>query len=206
MNPMSAVRLSSAVVIVAWITCGCGPSRPTRLSAPALDITAIVAGIMQADVDGDGKLGDRELASVPAFVDARSALDSDGDGALSKAEIESWLTRVRASRIAVTSVATVVRHKGRPVVNAVVKFVPVASMAGVAAAEGVTDATGQAQITVPGSRYPGVNCGVYRVEITGTGSDGRPLPARYNSASTLGAAVGGELPADGMLVFTLDRG
>lgn len=171
-----------------------------------MDVQAVVAGIMKADADGDGKLEAGELAGAPAFADALPVLDTDGDKALSTKELESWLDGVRASRIAVNSAAVVVRQKGRPVVGATVRFIPESFMAGAAAeAQGVTDATGQAQVTIPGSRYPGVNCGVYRVEITGAGNDGRPLVAKYNSATTLGAAVGGGLPPDGVFTFVLDR-
>lgn len=197
--------LAAGCLVVALAAWGCGPSRPARLEAPELDVEAVVAGIMQADADGDGKLASGELAKAPAFRDALAALDVDGDKALSRAELESWLAGIKASRIAVTSAVVVVRHKGRAVAGATVKFVPEAFMSGAAtAAEGTTDAAGQAQMTIPGSRYPGVNCGVYRVEITGPGSDGKPIPAKYNSSSTLGAAVGGGLPAEGVFAFSLD--
>jgi hypothetical protein len=59
-------------------------------------------------------------------------------------------------------------------------------------------------VTIPGGEYPGVNCGLYRVEITGKGNDGKPLAAKYNSQSALGVAVGGMLPENGMAVFELN--
>jgi hypothetical protein len=85
-----------------------------------------------------------------------------------------------------------------------VKLVPESCMgAGMKVAEGTTDADGIAQVTIPASQHSGVNCGMYRVEIVGNGNDGRPLPERYNSASTLGVAVGGALPEQGTAVFDL---
>ena len=61
-----------------------------------------------------------------------------------------------------------------------------------------------ATATIPSGTYMGVNCGLYRVEITGQGNDGKPLPAKYNAASTLGAAVGGRLPENGVATFVLE--
>jgi hypothetical protein len=71
-------------------------------------------------------------------------------------------------------------------------------------AEGTTDASGGVSPSIPGSRYPGVNCGVYRVEITGSLPGGKPIPAKYNAATTLGLAVGNGLPFESPVVFRLD--
>jgi hypothetical protein len=111
---------------------------------PGLDVSAVAAGIMQADTNGDGEMDAGELAKAPAFVAAVGLLDRDGDKALSWAELESWLSDIRSSKVAIHSAAVMVKHKGRP------------------------------------------------------------LAARYNASSTLGAAVGGELPADGVFVFAID--
>lgn len=203
-SPLAACLLATCL-LAACLAGGCGPSKPARLVPPALDAAAVTAGIMQADANGDGILDAGELARAPAFLEAVPQLDRDGDKSLSRAEIESWVADVRGSQVAITSAAVVVKHKGRPLAGAGVKFVPEAYMGtAVAAAEGTTDAAGQAQISIPGGRFPGVNCGVYRVEITGKGPDGRPLAAKYNTSTTLGAAVGGPLPRGGVLVFALE--
>jgi hypothetical protein len=203
---MRATRVSPACCLVAALAAwGCGPLRPARLVPPALDVATIAAGIMQADANGDDELDAGELAKAPAFVAAVGVLDRDGDKALSRAELKSWLSDIRSSKVAIHSAAVVVKHKGRPLAEAAVKFVPEPFMGAAAApAGGTTDAAGQAGITIPGSRYPGINCGVYRIEISGSGNDGRPLASRYNASSTLGAAVGGELPVDGVFLFTLE--
>jgi len=57
-------------------------------------------------------------------------------------------------------------------------------------AEGRTDEYGYVSPSIPGSLSPGVRFGIYRVEITGKGVDGRPIPAKYNVESTLGFTVG----------------
>lgn len=200
----SASEFGLVVLVVALA--GCGPSRPSRITPPGLDAATVTAAVMaQADTDGDGRLTKQELAQVPALVASLAALDADADGQLSAAELRAWLEEVKASRVAITSLSASVTHKGKPLAGAAIRLVPESFMGGgMQAATGVTEAGGDASLTIPDSPYPGVNCGLYRVEITGTGHDGKPLPARYNSESTLGLAVGGRLPENGMAFFALD--
>jgi hypothetical protein len=180
--------------ILVTATVGCGPGRPARIVAPALDPAAVA----DAAAAGDG------LDTLPALAESRGTLDTDGDARVSRDELAAWLEQVRDSKVAITSVAVQVTHKGRPLAAAQVKLVPEACMGGgIKEAGGTTDESGVALVTIPGSEYPGVNCGLYRVEISGTGNDGKALPAQYNTASTLGVAVGGMLPENGMASFDL---
>jgi hypothetical protein len=185
---------------------GCGPARPARVVAPPLDVAAISAGLLaKGDANRNGRIEAAELGRVPALAEGLAIVDTDGDKAISAAEITGWLDRVVESKVAVTSVPISVKHKGKPVAGAVVKFIPEPFMgSSCKPAEGTTDKHGQANITIPGAQFPGVNCGVYRVEITGKGSDGKPLPAKYNTETTLGIAVGALLPQTGMPTFTLE--
>jgi len=126
-------------------------------------------------------------------------------GSLSAAEITAWLDAIKASRVAITSLALQVTQKGKPLADLMVKLVPEACMGKeTKAAAGRTNASGSATVSITGGPYPGVHCGIYRAEITGTGSDGKPLPSRYNSETVLGVAVGGLLPENGTVVFDLD--
>ena len=178
------------------VAAGCGPSRPKRIVPPALDPEAVtVAVLAKADADGNGTVSKSELAAVPALIAAVTEVDVDRDGGISRDELRQWLDRVKESRIAITSFAGEVRHQRRPLANAQVKLVPESFMgAETKSAEGTTDADGRFTATIPNSVYPGVNCGLYRVEISGQGNDGKPLPGKYNSQTTLGTAVGGSLP------------
>lgn len=183
---------SIAILLVAAAASGCGPSRPARIPAPPLDPAAVAAAA------GD-------LDKLPAIAFGRIVLDTDKDKKVSQAELVKWLEEVRDSRVAITSVAFQVSHKGKPLSGAEIRLVPEACMAGgIKEASGKTDQAGMSMVTIPGSEYPGVNCGLYRVEITGKGNDGKPLAAKYNSQSTLGVAVGGMLPENGMAVFELN--
>lgn len=203
-----SVRLSLLVVLLGFAVgaAGCGSPRSGSVTPPALDAAAVTAAVMkQADTDGNGQLSGKELERVPALAASLSALDTDHDDKLAAAELRAWLDNVRGDQVALTPLSVSVTHKGRLLDKAEVRLVPEPFMGGrVAAAEGLTDSTGTAVLKIPASGYPGVHCGLYRVEITGTGNDGKPLPARFNAESTLGATVGAGVPEYGMASFTLD--
>ena len=208
---MGVVRLiRSAPLIPAGLmlaaTAGCGSFVPKRLVPPTVEPRAVLAAIMKtADEDTNGSVERHEIVRIPGLASAREFLDTDSSGSLSAAEIKSWLDAVKDSRVAIVSLTVGVHQKGKPLADVSVRLVPEPCMGnGPTIAEGRTDATGNATVSIPGSRYAGVNCGIYRVEIAGTGADGMPLPARYNSASELGAAVGGPLPRGGAVMFNLE--
>jgi hypothetical protein len=144
-----------------------------------------------ADANGDGALNAQEMKKVPGLIPSRPALDADADGKLTAAEIEAWLTRIATSRVAITPGSFTVMWGGRPLPNASVKLVPEPFMgAGMRSAEGVTDAAGIVNPKMAGQSYHGVNPGLYRVEVVGAAPDGNPLPAKFNTASTLGMGFG----------------
>lgn len=188
------------------VSVGCGPPRRPRVPAPPVDPEGISRAVVQvADADTDGLLTAAELGRVPGLVPAIAVWDADGDQRLSAAELTAWLAGIHNSRIAITSLSVVVTRQGKPVGGAVVRIVPEPFMSSeVKAAEGTTDADGIACPSIPGGRYPGVNCGVYRVEITGSLPDGKPIPAKYNAATTLGLALGNGLPAETPVTFAID--
>jgi hypothetical protein len=190
----SGLSLPSSVLLLLATAAGCGPSRPARIPAPPLDPAAVAAAASSGD-----------LNKLPAIAAGRVVLDTDKDKKVSQGELLKWLEEVRDSKVAITSIAVQVSHKGKPLSGAEIRLVPEACMAGgIKEASGKTDQSGMSMVTIPGSEYPGVNCGLYRVEITGNGNDGRPLAAKYNAQSTLGVAVGGMLPENGMAIFELN--
>lgn len=196
----------SATLLVLLGAAGCGPSRPARIVPPALDPEAVTTAVLsRADADSDGIVEEAELAAVPALVGAVEDMDADHDGGISKAELRRWFDRLHTSRIAITSFAGNVRHLQRPLANVTVKLTPEPFMGqDMKAAEGTTDADGRFSATIPGSKYPGINCGLYRVEITGQGNDGKPVAAKYNAQSILGAAVSGQSSNAGVANFVLE--
>jgi hypothetical protein len=204
---LSCVRSRTALIAA---VCGLGisgcSSRPARLTPPAISPATMAAALIQpGDSDGDGMLAGDELTAVPVLASLLGQFDADGDGRLAKAELETWLETIRDSRVAVTSFTAIVRQGGTPLSGAQFTIDPLPPFAAtIKAAEGLTDDRGRTSPAIPGAAYPGVNCGIYTVRIEGSAANGRPLPAKYNTESTLGIAVGAGLPPDGAAVFELD--
>jgi len=184
---------------------GCS-DRPARVPAPQINPAAIVEAIFsQADADGDGSLRATEQQTIPAIAAGASRLDTDGDGGVAREELRAWLEAVLDSRVAITPLQIIMAHRSRPLAGVKVRIVPEPFMGGeVKAAEGTTDADGAAAMTIPDAQYAGVNCGLYRVEITGTGNDGKPLPAAVDARSPLGVAVGAGIPEAGFVQLVVD--
>lgn len=188
----SRVFAAGTAVVLAQVI-GCGSGMPARVVAPDLRPQEVAADILQtADANKDGCLTGPELAQVPGVKALRVALDLDGDHRVCADEIEAWIARIVESKVAVGSGVFWLRQGGLPLANVHVKLVPDPAMAGrIQAAEGMSDVDGRVDPTIPGSKYHGVNFGLYRVEVTGIGLDGNPLPAKYNTSTTLGIGFGG---------------
>lgn len=194
------------VVAAALVVSGCGLGQPKRLAAPALDSASVTRSIMEvADANGDGLLSIEELGHVPGLKTIAGSLDQDKDGTLRAAEIENWLAGIKASRVAIGPGSFTVTRGGEPLANVTVTLIPDPVMGeGMSAAEGVTDDQGRVNPSIPGSLRRGVNYGLYRVQLTGRGADGESLPPKYNTATELGIAIGGDVPGDVTLVLSLD--
>jgi len=184
-----------AAVLATLAVTGCGP-RWAEWQVPAVfDVGAVTRAVMDtADADGDGLLDPVEFAALPALEGMVSVLDTDGDRRLSTAEIEAWLERVRRESVAACEAPMLVTHQGAPLADALVKLVPEPCMAAATEpAEGRTEATGLVFLNTPTRQTPGVRP-----------ADGKPLPAKYNSATTLGYALGGGLPSTRTPLYALD--
>ncbi len=203
-----AARIGSGLFILAVLMgiAGCGLGQPKRLVAPALDPAMVTANIMKvADTNGDGRLDGKELQQVPGLMTVVAALDMDKDGTLTATEIEAWLAEIKESRVAIGSGCFTVTHGKQPLPNVTVKLIPDPIMGGgMKAAEGVTDEQGIVNPSIPGSPRRGVNYGLYRVQLTGRDSRGEPLPPKYNTASELGIAIGGNIPGYFTLMLSPD--
>jgi hypothetical protein len=183
---------------IGWVVigaAGCWGGRPARVAAPPVDPAAVQAAVFAAaDADGDGRLVGAELKTIPAIFAARAGLDADRDGAVAAVELTQWLDAVRRSKVAIHRLELLVRRSGRPLAGMVVRLVPEAGMGGfIKPAEGMTDADGIAQMTIPGSPHTGVNCGLYRVAVGGEAASG----------TALGIAIGAGLPEEEPVVLDL---
>lgn len=185
---------------------GCGSGQAPRVIPPPLDPSAITTAVFaSADADRDGALAGDELQVVAAISTLLDATDANRDRRLTIDELRSWLEAVTDTRVAITSCTCRITQRGRPLKGVKVRLVPCSFMSQkTMPAEGITDAGGLTRPTIVDSPYRGVHCGLYRVELEGVGVDGKPLPARYNAATTLGLAIGGTLPEDGRALFALE--
>lgn len=206
MSPLRLVTgsLLTSSFLAAFV--GCHSRQPARLVASSFSAEQAVTAILaRADVNADGGIDAGEASRVPALKQATADLDGDGDKRLSREELLRWLEEIKQSRVAINPLGLTVIHRGKPLGDALVRLVPEDLLgSGVLPATGNTDASGLVRPAIAGSRFAGVNCGLYRIEISGQGNDGRPLPARFNTATTLGLAVGGQVPRTGVVTITLD--
>lgn len=186
----------ACLFVVALATlAGCGRG-PSRVAAPTWDPEGAASrAIEMYDKDGDSKLSDEELADVPGLKYCAKLLDSpqdkgDGDGLLSREEISRRIQLYRDSRTAWTQFNCRVSLGGRPAVGAQVKLVPEPFLGEgiIVPATGIVREDGSAMLDggAEGIRMPVVRIGMYRVEIT---SDRLKIPAKYNTATTLGVEV-----------------
>jgi hypothetical protein len=171
---------------------------PQRIAAPKIDRKMAAAEAMRLfDKDGDGKLSGEELDKCPGLKAAINEVAPNGNGEITAADIMARIKAWQDSKLAIMSVACVVRHNGKPLVGAVVRFVPEKFLGNdIKPGTGKTDKTGIALLSIPavGPRpWSGMAPGFYRVEIT---KDGDEIPAQYNSETTLGHEIARD--ADGI--------
>jgi len=185
---------------------GCSEERPDWMAPPPVDPPAILQAIMdQADTDKNGNLAGKELAIIPALQVSLGPLDTDSDKKLSRDEINAWLERLKTYGYPQQQAPFSIRFRGKPLAKARVKIVPEPCMGGtIEPSEGTTDASGLVWVKVENPKIPGARCGLYRIEITGKGPDGKPIPPKYGKDSPLGAAIGGDLPTSWTPVVNLE--
>lgn len=185
-------RLSFFLALTAMAGCSGGAAKITEASVdPA---TAAAAAIEQLDKNGDGSLDATEIEACPPLKGALASYDSSSDGALSEAEIEQRLTALYQSGVALANFDCTVTSGGRSLIGATVKLRPVGFLAdSLLPAEGTTDEQGVARPTIGDEHIPEklkgaplLYPGLYHVEIT---HGEVTIPARYNSATELGADV-----------------
>ncbi len=190
---LSLVALGHAVAFGCF---GCSESRPEWMEPPPIDPPKVLRAIMtQADRDENGSLEADELSIIPALQTSLTALDTDTDGSLSRDEIRAWLERVKSDAYAQQQAPFTIRYQGKPLANAFVKIVPEECMGGtIEPAEGTTNDQGMVFLNIQTRRVPGARCGLYRLEVSGRTSKGKPIPSKYSQNSPIGVALGGGLP------------
>jgi len=177
-----------------------------RVKLPPLDPRkAGKLAISLHDANGDGGISDDELKSCPGLLASMDTVDSDGDHRLTAEEITDRLEKQRDTGLAYTTVSCMVFYQRRPLANASIRFVPEKFLGeGIKVATGTTNERGSTILKIPASKYPGIHCGFYRVEISQRNPAGDELiPAKYNVSTNLGQEVSQRIPREGIVQIHL---
>jgi hypothetical protein len=195
------VGAAVGLMCLAIVSCGCS-SRPSRIRAVDVDPGALGEAIVeQLDTDANGTLSSSELAPLPPIHDAYAKYDVDGNGEVSLEELEARLTSIFNPQVGLVGAAScVVTRNGRPLPDAEVRFVPPKLLEGLLPpATGVTGRQGVTTLNLapedlpsnfPSTRAAVMRPGIYLVEVTHPSIQ---IPSQYNTKTTLGKEVFGEV-------------
>jgi len=171
---------------------GCS-DRAERIPLPSLDPEgAAQRALSEFDSDRDGALAGKELDRCPGLKAALKSIDRDKDGRLTADEIAACIRNYQQKRIGLWNASALVTLDGQPLAGAVVRLVPEKFLGGgLQPASGTTDSAGGCNFRVEGGKFPGVQPGIYKIEVSKKDPAGREtiLP-RYNTETTLGTEVG----------------
>jgi hypothetical protein len=188
------IHLCVACVLIgcALLSAGCGDKRPPPLSRPPIDAHAGQKALEQCGVTAKGYFDKDRLATYPGLKMALADVRRDAHGRLTAEGIDARVQAWKDLGIARLVLPCKIMHGNAPLVGAVVTLVP-ASFLGpeMKTGSGTTGAGGMAMISVAGLDPPGMPPGFYTIQVT---KPGESIPARYNTATTLGAEVASDNP------------
>lgn len=167
---------------------GCSSNKPAAVTIPDWDPSGFASTIREKlDKNGDELVDQGELAEAPGLMFGARFIDKDGDGKLSREELVARFTKYRDRRLGLTSTEFRVTLNGRPVVGAEVRLVPEFFLTdAIEPATGTSIVQGIVRPSIAGQPMALMAPGYYRVEVT---SPSVKLPAKFNSATTLGVEV-----------------
>jgi hypothetical protein len=139
------------------------------------------------DKNGNATVDQPELAEAPGLAFGARFIDANKDGKLDREELEARFARYRDSRVGLTPKELRIDYNGQPLVGAEVRVVPEFFLTGVIEpAAGTSTADGVVRPSIADQRTPLLRLGYYRLEVT---SSKTKLPAKFNSATTLGVEI-----------------
>jgi hypothetical protein len=186
---------------------GCGKSEEAVPPVQIAPGAAGAAAVEQLDKDGDAKLSRDEIQQAPSIAASIKYIDANNDGQVVADEISARIEKWKETQIGLMSLNCQVQLDGKPLADAKVLLEPEQFLIDdLLHAEGRTNASGVAVLRMidadgkPHSSPGMVRPGYYKVRIT---HDRHRLPARYNSATTLGVEVAPDRPASAIAAFSL---
>jgi hypothetical protein len=167
--------------------------------------------IENGDKDKNKLLSREELKTMPYLAVMAASYDANRDQQLSEEEIAQRLKMVVFDeRVALTPGECIVTRKGSPFAGADVKLVPVPCLAEhLPVASGKSNAGGVAQLAMEAEHRPEnaprvtglIRPGLYKIEVTHASI---PVPAQYNTQTTLGAEASTAAFSSGPIMIRLD--
>src|SRR5262245_41044001 len=187
------LQLCYAVFAIAVVGCGVAGG---RVNAPAGKPQAMAeAALKQYDADKDQALSGDELARCPGIKSSLALSDTNKDGKLSADEIAARLKTFVDARIGLVGLSARFTLDGQPLEGARVVLTPekfIASAVQPAAGTTTPEGVGFFQVS---QDLPGVQPGIYRLEVYRPTADGKEtIPARYNVETILGVDAGVDGP------------
>jgi len=182
--------LAGCVSVMVLLVSGCGSSSAPP-PPPKLDAAALATAAMKAfDANKDRSLSAAEVESSPSLKSVFSRWDADHNGKLTEAEIAAQIKSWTVAGAGLMRLNCVVRSGGKGVPGVHVTLKPESFLGNSAlASSGVSNQFGEVDLSC--GRQSGVMLGLYRIEIT---SDSEKLPAKFNTATTLGQEVAPTAP------------
>ncbi|MFT7643269.1 MAG: hypothetical protein ACI9G1_005034 [Pirellulaceae bacterium] len=177
------------------------------VAVPSFNANSVCEQAMKAlDKDGDVFLSAEEVAACPALSAALATTDKDADKQISDVELKQRIREYRDDHLALMPFACQIMQEGKPVADARVKLVPASFMADtIKVAAATTGSDGLAVLAVAGMEFPGVQVGMYRVEISKLDDSGKEtISTEFNTETKLGQEVASDV--DGIerdIVFEL---
>jgi hypothetical protein len=178
MSTRTIVLCSAACLVVMAALVGCDSKLPP-VERPTFASDAGAQAIAKYDTNKDNKISGAELEKCPALKIAIKHFDGNGDGAVTADEINARLAVIEKQKITTKGIMGGLMRNGKPFAGAHIKFISESFLGDqVKTAEVDTDASGGFVV--------GLNPGLFRIEVT---KANEKVPAKYNTATTLGKEV-----------------
>lgn len=175
----------AATCLVVFLT-GC--SKTSRVNTPDWNGDRLSEAAMTSlDTNTDGVIDAIELDKAPGLKSALKAIDTDNNQLITKQEIAARIAAYDEVGLGMVPYVCAVHYRGKPLGQATVRLIPEDFLReAVVPAIGRSKDSGYCYLRAEGKDMPGVQVGIYRVEIT---SEEVALPPKYNEQTELGIEV-----------------